>query len=235
MDADFEAYLRVDDVAIDHTDIELLRAIEEHQSIHAAANALGRSYSRSHTRVTELEAGLGPLVDRQRGGKDGGGSDLTENAWDLLAQFEHLQAAFESTASVDKVAIPGTVIESDGELATISTPVGRIRALLFEDADKVEVTFRADAITLHTPASVPAEVETSAQNRITGEITNIERGDAIATVVVEPADSLSLRVVVTDRSIQTLGLDIGTTIVGTFKATATRATPRQIHCVEPNI
>jgi molybdate transport system regulatory protein len=226
MDAGFEAHLRVGEVVFDGEDAALLRAVDEHRSLNAAADALGRSYSRAHARVTDLEAAAGPLVERRRGGSGGGGSELTANARDLLARFTRLQAALDGTASTEEVVLEGTVVDREGELVTVATPAGRVRALLFEDADEVQVTFRADAVTLHTPDSVPPAVGTSARNRFRGTVTAVDESEAIAYVTVSVTPDFQLRVLVTRRSLKTLALERNADVVATFKATATRATPK---------
>lgn len=225
MDAGFEAHVRVGGETFDREDAALLRAVDDHRSLHAAADALGRSYSRAHARVTDLESAVGPLVDRRRGGADGGGSELTPNARDLLARFTRLQAALDGTASTEEVVLEGTVADREGELATVETAAGPIRALLFEDADEVQVTFRADAVTLHTPEAVPPAVGTSARNRFRGTVTAVEESEAIARVTVAVCDDARLRALITRRSLDTLELCGGADVVATFKATATRATP----------
>ena len=61
MDAGFSTHLRIDGVTFDGDDAALLRAIEDHRSLNAAAEALGRSYSRAHQRVTDLESAVAAL------------------------------------------------------------------------------------------------------------------------------------------------------------------------------
>lgn len=227
MDAGFEAHLQVEEVTFDRSDAALLRAVDEHGSLNAAADALGRSYSRAHARVTDLESAVGRLVDRQRGGADGGGSELTTNARELLARFGRLQAALSDTATAEEVVLEGTVVDRTGELVTVETSAGQVRALLFEDIEEVQVTFRADAVTLHTPDTAPPGTRTSARNRFQGTVVAIDESEAIAYVTVAVTSDLHLRVVITRRSLETLELDPGVDVVATFKATATRATPRE--------
>lgn len=225
MDAGFEAHLLVGDIAFRSSDAALLREIDERGSLNAAATALGRSYSRAHARLAELEGALGPLVDRHRGGPEGGGSELTDAARDLLARFARLQAALGGTASTEEVVLEGEVRARDGELATVRTPAGDVRALLFEDADRVQVTFRADAVTLHTPETAPPASGTSARNRFEGTVTAIDRRKAIALVTVDIGGARSIVALVTLDSLDRLALRAGAVVVASFKATATRATP----------
>jgi molybdate transport system regulatory protein len=225
MDARAEARLRVEDVEFDERDAALLRAIEREGSLNAAAESLGRSYSRAHSRVSTLEEELGALVDRQRGGARGGGSSLTDDARRLLERFDALRGALEGTARTETVELPGEVVDREGGLATIETPAGRVRALLDDDARDVRVTFRADAVTLQEPSGVPDTEATSARNRFHGTVTGVERATATATVEVDVGAADPLVVRITTDSLERLGLAVGDDVVASFKATATRATP----------
>jgi len=226
MDAGFEAHLRVGEVTVDGRDAALLEAIDAHDSLNAAADALGRSYSRAHERLTVLESAAGPLVARQRGGQGGGGSDLTPAARDLLARFARLQAALEETARTDDVVLQGTVVDRDGELVTVETPAGPVRALQFEDGDRVQVSFRADAVTLHALEAAPPADGSSARNRFRGTVAAVEEAAAVATVTVAVSPTVRFPVRVTRRSLDRLELAPGVDVVATVKATATRASPR---------
>jgi len=205
-------------------DVELLRAVREHGSLNRAANELGRSYSRSQQRVVELEAAFGELVERQRGGAGGGGSSLTETAEGLLAEFDRLETEFAGVADVAETVLRGTVVERDGELGTVETVAGPVRAIVPPTARDVRLTIRADAITLHAPDGVP-ESKTSARNHLQGEVREIVAGDAIARVVLDVGADTDVSVLVTGTSVDRLGLAPGTPVVASFKATATRAHP----------
>jgi len=236
LDADFDARLDSEGVEVTERDVALLRAVDEHGSLNAAASALGRSYSRSQQRVVELEAAFGRLVERQRGGAGGGGSSLTGTAAALLAEFDRLETAFSGVAEVAETVLQGTVVEREGELGTVETAAGRVRAIVPPtsddgedggvdgDAEAVRLTIRADAITLHAPDSVP-ESKTSARNHFEGEVRDVEPGDAVARVTVDVGAGTDLTVLVTQTSVDTLTLAPGDTVVASFKATATRASP----------
>ncbi|MFB6173955.1 MAG: TOBE domain-containing protein [Halobacteriales archaeon] len=226
MDAGFEAHLRVGECSFDRSDAALLRAVDEHASLNAAADALGRSYSRAHDRITTLEAAVGPLLERERGGPGGGGSELTPTARDLLARFARLEAALADTARVDAVALEGRVTGRDGELATVGTPAGTVRALLFEAAERVQVSFRADAVTLQDPEFAPAADATSARNRFPGTVVAVDPGESIARVDVEVGAPEPLSALITDESRRRLDIEAGREVVASVKATAVRATPR---------
>jgi molybdate transport system regulatory protein len=224
MDAGYEAHLRVGSVTVDGRDVALLRAVADQGSLNAAADALGRSYSRAHSRLGDLEEALGPLVDRERGGADGGGSRLTDEGRALLARFDRLAAALDGTATTERLVLDGTVLSREGRVAVVETPAGRVRALALTDDDRVQVSFRADAVTLHRPSGAPEGDETSARNRFEGTVTGLDRAEAVAGVTVDVGAGSPLVVRVTTDSLDRLGVEAGDAVVASFKATATRAT-----------
>lgn len=226
VDAGFDARLRADDVTFTGRDAELLDAIADAGSLNRAADTLGRSYSRAHGRLERLEAAFGPLVDRRRGGADGGGSHLTDRAHELLAQFDRLRAGYTSVAETAEAVLAGTVTDRDGELGTVTTGAGAVRAIVPPDADDVEVSIRADAVTLHEPGDSPPAEATSARNRFDGRVTSVQRGEAITHVTVDVGADDPLYALVTEDSRERLTLEPGRAVVASFKATATRATPR---------
>jgi molybdate transport system regulatory protein len=205
-------------------DVELLRAVHEHGSLNKAASTLGRSYSRSQQRVVELEEAFGQLVDRQRGGSGGGGSSLTDTARDLLAEFDRLESEFTGVAEVEESVFQGTVTERDGELGTVETEAGPVRAIVPPTTQDVRLAVRADTVLLHAPGSVP-ESMTSARNHFQGEVLDIVEGESLARVAIDIDSETDLLALVTQTSIDTLNLSPGTPIVASFKATATRAYP----------
>ncbi|ADJ13492.1 TOBE domain-containing protein [Halalkalicoccus jeotgali] len=220
-----EAGLIVGEETITDRDVELLRAIAEHGSIHAATNALERSYAHAQRRVVELEEALGPLVERQRGGSDGGGSSLTDGAHALLERFERLDTAAEGLVAVEQTVLSGRVIERDGELGVVECAPGRVRALVPPEEGPVAVAIRSDAVTLTPPAKTPDPTETSARNRFAGVVRAVERGETVARVRLDIGGETRLVALVTHASVERLGLEPGREVVASFKATATRATP----------
>ncbi|MCT9094470.1 TOBE domain-containing protein [Haloarchaeobius sp. HME9146] len=223
MEGDFEAGLRSGDVTFGADDATLLRAIDDAGSLNRAADDLGRSYARALARLQSLEGAFGSLVERTRGGSGGGGSQLTPQARDLLARLQRLSAEFAGVAEADETVLDGRVVDRDGELGTVETAVGRLRALVPAEATDVQVWLRADAVTLHEPADAPAAGGTSARNRFEGTVSEVDAGQAIATVTVDVGAESPLSALVTMDSVARLGLEPGRQVVVTAKATATRA------------
>ena len=72
---------------------ELLRAVMEHGSLSAAAEALGRGYRKAWADIRKAEEATGlKLVVRERGGARGGSSMLTESGERLVRAWERYGA-----------------------------------------------------------------------------------------------------------------------------------------------
>jgi molybdate transport system regulatory protein len=221
---EFDARIGRGDVTLAERDVVLLRAIDDHGSINAAATELGRSYSRAQQRIVELEGAFGDLVARKRGGSGGGGSHLTDLARELLNRYDRLSAEFSGVAETEETVLSGRIVDRDGELATVETAAGTLGALVprSDDGSEARLTLRADAVTLQSPSRSPDEDRTSARNRLEGTVLAVDRGEAVAHVTVEVGEGVSLAALVTVASVEQLNLHRGTPVVASFKATATR-------------
>jgi molybdate transport system regulatory protein len=72
--------------------IELLRRISEHQSMAAAARAMGMSYRRAWLLVDEMNKLFAqPVVAKWQGGKSKGGASLTTFGEKLVASYDVLR------------------------------------------------------------------------------------------------------------------------------------------------
>lgn len=222
-----EPFLEVGDVRIGARDVEALRGIDEHGSMHRAADELGRSYARIQRRVVELEEAVGPLVSRQRGGEGGGGSSLTANARRLLDRFDRLRAEFAGLARAEESVFDGRVAERSGRLGTVTTDAGPVRAIVTGDAAAVQVSVRSDAVVLTDPADAPDPAGTSVRNRFRGTVERVDEEDGLGRVTVDVGADAPLRALVTDTSLDRLGLEAGDAVTASFKATATRAVPAE--------
>ena len=70
----------------------LLQAIEKYGSINQAAKEINISYRKAWGYIKAMEERLGiKLVERQTGGKDGGGAILTEEARSFLLKYELME------------------------------------------------------------------------------------------------------------------------------------------------
>jgi molybdate transport system regulatory protein len=70
----------------------LLEAIDTYGSINRAAGEVGISYRKAWGHIKAMEDRLGvKLIERQAGGKNGGGALLTDDARVFLSKFEQLE------------------------------------------------------------------------------------------------------------------------------------------------
>jgi molybdate transport system regulatory protein len=221
------ARVTTDGVTFGERDAALLRAVDRSGSLHAATSMLERSYSRAHARLANLEEAFGTLVSSHRGGAGGGGTELTDRGRSLLLQFDRFNAALNGVAGTDETAFAGEVTDRRGELATVETAAGPLRAVVPTDVTSVSVAIRADAVTLQEPADVPDPEATSARNRLTGTVTTVTWGPGTVSVGVDVGAGHTLMATVTTDSARRLDLEPDRELVAAFKATATRGVPRQ--------
>lgn len=74
----------------------LLEAIDTHGSINKAAQEVDISFRKAWGHVKAMEERLGvKLVDRQTGGKNGGGAVLTADARKFLKKYEALEKGIQ--------------------------------------------------------------------------------------------------------------------------------------------
>jgi molybdate transport system regulatory protein len=75
---------------------DLLDAIARTGSIRAAAGELGMSYMRAWTLVKTMNAAFrSPLVEKERGGSEQGGAQLTDRGTSVLALYRKMEAKAE--------------------------------------------------------------------------------------------------------------------------------------------
>ena len=69
--------------------LDILHRVERAGSLRQAAEEINMSYSQAWNLIKGLEERLGfKLLERKVGGENGGGSQLTEQARDLMMKFE---------------------------------------------------------------------------------------------------------------------------------------------------
>jgi molybdate transport system regulatory protein len=87
------------DGAVGETEYRLLKHIAESKSLKAASDDLGISYRKAWGDLKQTEELLGyQLLEKQRGGKTGGTSVVTDKARNLIEAYEALQKTFDDQA-----------------------------------------------------------------------------------------------------------------------------------------
>lgn len=96
---DVQVGLARTDVFLDEELASLLEEIDVCRSMNTAARNLGISYSRGWKKIKHAEEMLGfPLVEKQTGGSQGGGSSLTERGRASLCTYRKVQRDFQRLA-----------------------------------------------------------------------------------------------------------------------------------------
>lgn len=81
-----------DAIAMGPGKIELLQAVQRHQSISAAAKALGMSYRRAWLLIDEMNRTLKqPVVATATGGSHGGGAVVTDFGQRLIGLYQGIE------------------------------------------------------------------------------------------------------------------------------------------------
>lgn len=100
------------DIAIGPGKAELLAAIAQHGSISAAARAMGMSYRRAWLLVETMNRSFKqPLVSTLAGGKQGGGTQLTQAGEQVLQRYGALRARALAAIEGDCAALAELLAE----------------------------------------------------------------------------------------------------------------------------
>lgn len=92
---------RRDDIAFGPGKEELLESLLETGSLNQTASAMGMSYVKALSLVREMnEHFREPLVELARGGKHGGGAQVTDMGRRVLTEYRAMRKATESAAQV---------------------------------------------------------------------------------------------------------------------------------------
>jgi molybdate transport system regulatory protein len=97
-----------DVIAIGPGKIALLEAIDRTGSITSAARHLNMSYRRAWLLLDEINRSLSkPAVDSEKGGRQGGGTALTDTGRRLIAIYRRIEATATSACRSDIKALVG--------------------------------------------------------------------------------------------------------------------------------
>ena len=79
---------------------QILKLIDEKGSMKAACDELGYTYRRTWGNLKKIEDFFGfPLLEKQRGGSDGGRTLLTPEGKKLVKAFDHFHSSVDSVIS----------------------------------------------------------------------------------------------------------------------------------------
>ncbi len=110
--------------------IELLEKIAAFGSISAAGREMGMSYRRAWDLVEDLNRVFDkPMVERQVGGKSGGGDHLTALGLALVSQYRAIEQAAAEAARPHLAALQAEVEKPAGPAAPEDAPERPARAV----------------------------------------------------------------------------------------------------------
>ncbi len=93
---------------------DLLEGIRDTGSIAAAGRRMGMSYKRAWLLVETMNAMFAaPLVASSKGGRDGGGAELTEAGRTVLAAFRAMEEKLRTTAAAETATLVGLFRPAD--------------------------------------------------------------------------------------------------------------------------
>lgn len=239
------------------TRIRLLEAIATHGSISQAAKAVPLSYKAAWDAIDAMNNMADfPLVERTVGGRQGGGTQLTDYGRQMVALYRAMEKEYQE--ALDRVSERlGQIGVSDvGQFRSLMRRMamrtsarnqffGAIWALRAGEVD-YEVSLRLDDQNLLTAIITRDSAEnlglamgreiyalvkssavmlltdeslrTSATNRLWGEVDAIHPGPVNAEVTLRLPGGRTVTSVVTQSSIERLGLAVGKRACATFKA-----------------
>lgn len=163
--------------------IELLRFIEETGSITQAAKMMKMSYKAAWDTVdimNNLSEFL--LVKRVKGGKGGGGTELTPYAKELISTFKVLEEEHHNFLN----ALSKRLQERDGHFRLLESLSIRI----------------------------------SARNQLKVKIVKIQKGTVESELFLHHEGEKTFSAIITNDSLETLDLKVGTEVYALFKANA---------------
>lgn len=186
------------------TRIRLLEAIDLHGSISQAAKAVPLSYKAAWDAVDAIN-NISPqaVVARSIGGRNGGGTALTDYGRRLIAFYRALEA--EHQLALARL----TAAMGDGEGGA---SVQEFRQLVRSISMKI-----------------------SARNQFAGKVTSIKPGMVDCEVILHLEDGLDLASVITQESVENLGLALGSDALAYVKSSSILLAVEEGNEGEPHI
>jgi len=144
----------------------LLKAIRKYGSISEAARRTGMSYKYAWDQLERMEKTVGkPILNRIRGGKSGGGTELTETAVKLLIEYDRMRTLI------------GHVLE-DREYWEIVSAKLNARNRIEGRVNSIEKDNVNSRIKINTPDTITASMTKKAAHKLA-----IKVGDKVEAVI----------------------------------------------------
>lgn len=228
--------------------IELLKNIKETGSISKAAKAMGMSYKAAWDSVDVMNKITGAnLVSRVSGGKNGGGSVLTDEGIKFIEQYEKYEQLFEEFLllmddnNIDNIK-SGMLLKSsadncfNGRVANINE--GAVNAMVEiavsnflisasvskTSLEKMELKIDDNVDVLIKSSdiilSMDDNINLSCRNCFSGIVSAVKNGAVNSEVYINLEENYKLCVMVTNDSVKSLGIAYGTNLKAYCKASS---------------
>lgn len=172
------------------TRIRLLEAIDRHGSILQAAKQVPLSYKTAWDAVDAMNnLSDQPLVERTTGGRQGGGTRLTEHGRQLVALYRAVEQEYQ--LALDRLVSQMVSDPADGT----GTSVHGFQQLLRRMA-----------------------LRTSARNQLACTVSGVREGEIDYEVFLRVDEKTELKAIITRESAQTLEIGIGQSVLALIKA-----------------
>lgn len=228
MKIDGKLWINIDGLGIaGHGRIKLLELVQETGSIKKAAETIKMSYKAAWDSINILNQIYGtPLVERQTGGKGGGGTTLTKTGKDLIKTYNHYSRIHMMylDAMINTNKITGRVDSALDTHVIVKTKGGDTLACIPLDEDlksdeDVTVFISPRDIILVDNNSFTA----SARNILQASVVSVQANGIYTDAVLQTANGTELTVSITAKSAEKLGLNEGSTIFALFKTASALA------------
>lgn len=204
-----------------HGRIKLLELVQATGSIKKAAESIRMSYKAAWDSINLLNEMYGtPLVERQTGGKGGGGTTLTKSGLELIKTYNHLSRLH--------MMYLGTLTESN-KLGGVIKSIADTYALVETDnGDTIAGTMLDPDLKPGETVSIfinPKDIilvdsdklKTSARNILKTETEKILPEKDMTEVILKTASGTVLKLSITTASSEKLGIKPGMEIFALFK------------------
>ena len=219
--------------------IELLKHIRETGSIARAAKVMKMSYKAAWDSVDAMNKMTGQtLVLRTSGGRDGGGSKITDAGMEFIEKvlsiidnnpdIESFVNSFDINSSADnsfngKVLSINegavySIVEIDGLSFKIYASISKssIERMGLLNGDTVTALINSNQLVL----SIDESIQLSCRNKFTGKVNSVKKGAVNSEVFINLDNSNKLCVMVTNESIDSMNITYGSRVSAFCKASS---------------
>lgn len=228
--------------------VELLKNIKETGSISKAAKVMGMSYKAAWDSVDVMNKITGQsLVSRVSGGKNGGGSVLTDAGIKFIEQYDKYEKLFEEllllideNSDIDHIknnlnlktsadnsfaatvkSISEGAVYSIVELSASSFTIYASISKSSVEKMQLQVNDKVEALIKSNDLVLSMDtLNLSCRNKFAGTVSAVKKGAVNSEVYINIEDNHKLCVMVTNDSVSSLNIDYGSHVYAYCKASS---------------